>query len=67
MKIIINGEPKEFPEKAVLVQDVIDSLNSNTMFFVVFRNDEFVDRLQYLKQKLDDGDEITVFPLLKGA
>lgn len=67
MKLLVNGELKEFPGKEVLVQDVIDSINLNTMFFVVFRNDELVDRLQYLKQKLDDGDDITVFPLLKGA
>jgi thiamine biosynthesis protein ThiS len=67
MKIIVNGKTREFKQDELVIQDVIDSLKSNTQLFVVFRNEEFVDRLQYLKLKLEDGDEITVFPLLQGA
>ncbi len=67
MKIIINGKAQDFKQEELVIQDVIDSLKSNTQLFVVFRNEEFVDRLQYLKLKLEDGDEITVFPLLQGA
>jgi thiamine biosynthesis protein ThiS len=67
MKIIVNGKTREFKQEELIIQDVIDSLKSNTQLFVVFRNEEFIDRLQYLKLKLEDGDEITIFPLLQGA
>ncbi|HKK09185.1 MAG TPA: sulfur carrier protein ThiS [Bacteroidales bacterium] len=67
MKIIVNGNTREFKQEELVLQDVIDSLKSNTQLFVVFRNEEFIDRLQYLKLKLEDGDEITIFPLLQGA
>lgn len=67
MKLIINGMAQEFKQEELIIQDVIDSMKYNTQLFVVFRNEEFIDRLQYLKLKLEDGDKITVFPLLQGA
>lgn len=67
MKITVNNEVKDYQKDEMTVQDVLDDLSYNTSFFVVFLNDSFIDRLQYLKRTLHDGDELTVFPLVTGA
>lgn len=67
MKITVNNQIRNYQKDEVTVLDVLDDLSHNTSFFVVFLNDSFIDRLQYLKQTLHDGDELTVFPLVTGA
>lgn len=67
MKLIVNGKEKEIKGDKLVIQDVLDSMTFNTPFFVIFLNEEFVDRLKYLKQEVSEGDELTVFPLVTGA
>lgn len=67
MNIKINGRKKSFRNEEMMVQDVLDAFPSNTMFYVVFRNGEFVDRLQYLKLQVEEGDEFVIYPLVSGA
>ena len=67
IKITVNEEEKNYQGQEVTVQDVLDDLSGNTYIFIVFLNDTFVDRLQYLSQTLSNGDELTVFPLVTGA
>ncbi len=67
MKLIVNGHEKEIEGDKLTIQDVLDSMKFNTPFFVIFLNDDFVDRLQYLKSEVSEGDELTVFPLVAGA
>lgn len=67
MRITINELEKTYPDQEIYLQDVLDGMASNTMYFIVFRNDQFVNRLKYLKTKLNDGDALTIFPLVNGA
>ena len=67
MKLIVNTQEKEVKGDNLTIQDVLDSMSFNTPFFVIFLNDEFVDRLKYLKQEVSEGDELTIFPLVTGA
>ena len=67
MNLKVNGQKKEIKGSKLVIQDVLDSMTFNTPFFVIFLNDEFVDRLKYLKQEVSEGDELTIFPLVTGA
>ncbi len=67
MKVTVNGQEKKIKGDNITVQDVLDSMAFNTLFFVIFLNDDFVDRLQYLKREVKEGDELTIFPLVTGA
>jgi len=67
MNLKVNGQKKEIKGSKLVIQDVLDSMTFNTPFFVIFLNDEFVDRLKYLKQEVSEGDQLTIFPLVTGA
>lgn len=67
MKLLVNGKEREIQGDKPVIQDVLDSMAFNTPFFVIFLNEEFVDRLKYLKQEVSEDDELTIFPLVTGA
>ncbi|MFW5974976.1 MAG: sulfur carrier protein ThiS [Bacteroidota bacterium] len=67
MRVTVNGQEKDIQGEDITVQDVLDTMSFNTLFFVIFLNNEFIDRLQYLKREVKEGDELTIFPLVTGA
>ncbi len=66
MRLVLNGEPKEFAQAATIAA-LVDSLGLDTRKVAVERNLEIVPRSQYLATGLINGDRIEIVHFIGGG
>lgn len=67
MKLIINGDPKEFSEKLNLMQDLIIALDLSDQRLLVELNGEAVISSEINKITIEDGDKIEFVEMVPGG
>lgn len=66
MKLIINGEVKEFEDKATLL-DVLKALNIEDKVMAAALNMEIVKQADWKSCKLKDGDKLELLDFVGGG
>jgi thiamine biosynthesis protein ThiS len=66
MKLILNGEPFDWPGQGVLT-DLLQSLGTNPEQVAVLVNDEVVVKMARLSCRLQDGDRVELLAFAGGG
>lgn len=66
MKLVVNGEPREF-DRIENIAQLVKSLGGDVKFFSVALNGEFVPRGDYEKTKLGESDDIEIVTPFPGG
>ena len=67
MRIQINGEQREFPQSALSLDQLIDTLSLPQQRIAVEVNKTIVRRSDWEKTKLKDGDQIEIVHFVGGG
>ena len=67
MRLLLNGEPREFPEDVRNVADLLESLNLAGKFVAVEVNRELIPRARYAEHFLQDGDQVEAVTFVGGG
>jgi sulfur carrier protein len=66
MKVIVNGEPREFPDGAT-VAGVLAAVTAATTGVAVALNDEVVRRAEWAATPVHDADRLEVLTAVQGG
>lgn len=66
MKVIINGEPREVPDR-VNVEELIEYLGLRGERIAVERNREIVRRADWTRTLIEEGDELEIVHFVGGG
>jgi sulfur carrier protein len=66
MKVIVNGEPREFPDGAT-VAGVLAAVTAATTGVAVALNDEVVRRAEWAATSVHDADRLEVLTAVQGG
>jgi sulfur carrier protein len=66
MKIIVNGESKEY-EKSLTIQELIDSLKINGKVMATAINMEVVKKDKWSTHQIKDGDKVEFLQFVGGG
>ena len=66
MKLVVNGEPREFEEGAT-VESLLAALGLDRRKLAVERNQEIVPRSQHATTPLADGDRVEIVTMVGGG
>ena len=67
MRIQINGEPREFPQSFLLLNELLDTLSLPPQRIAVELNKTIVPRSLWEKTTLKDGDQIEIVQFVGGG
>jgi thiamine biosynthesis protein ThiS len=67
VRIQINGEPREFPEDRLSLNQLIDTLSLPPQRIAIEVNKTIVRRAEWEKTKLKDGDQIEIVHFVGGG
>ncbi len=67
MRIQINGEPREFPQSSLSLNELLDTLSLPPQRIAVELNKTMVPRSHWEKTTLKDGDQIEIVHFVGGG
>lgn len=67
MRIQINGEPREFPQSSLSLNELLDTLSLPPQRIAVELNQTIVPRRLWEKTTLKDGDQIEIVHFVGGG
>lgn len=67
MRLILNGETREFPDAVKNVADLLEALQLTGKFVAVEVNQELVPRAQHATHFLRDGDRVEAVTFVGGG
>jgi thiamine biosynthesis protein ThiS len=67
MKITLNNRPEEFECDTMTVSEIMELKKFTFSKIIVRINDEFVEKEDYPKTQIQDGDNVMILHLLAGG